>query len=150
MKKRNPQKLHARAAEYMQAAICHETYGRKRATLKAYRKAFYFEKEAAMCLYRKLDKEPTRGILFRSAANLAISCGLFGEAMRMAKFGLAGNPCKRTKDKLRKAAFEARMLAIENQPDYNQVISELLYQDLQKGGTLIRGKKAFFKLFDDD
>lgn len=113
--KRNPRKLHARAAEYMQAAICHETYGRKRAALKAYRKAFYFEKEAAMCLYSKLDKEPTRGILFASAANLAISCGLFSKAAKMAKFGLAGSPCKRTKDKLRKAAFEARMLAIENQ-----------------------------------
>ncbi len=68
----------------------------------------------------------------------------------MAKFGLAGNPDEQTKDELQKAAFEARMLAIESQPDYNQVIGELLYQDLQKGGTLVRGIKAFRKLFEDD
>jgi hypothetical protein len=148
--KRNPQKLHARAAEYMQAAICHEIHGRKRAAIIANRKAFYLEKEAAMCLYSKLDKEPTRGILFRSAANLAIACGLFSKAVKMAKFGLAGNPDEQTKDELQKAEFEARMLAIESQPDYNQVVGELLYQDLQKGGTLVRGKKAFFKLFEDD
>jgi hypothetical protein len=55
----------------------------------------------------------------------------------------------KTKAKI-KAAFEARMLAIENQPDYNQVIGELLDQDLQKGGTLVRGRKAFLKLFEDD
>lgn len=55
----------------------------------------------------------------------------------------------KTKAKI-KAAFEARMLAIENQPDYNQVIGELLDQDLQKGGTLVRGRKAFRKLFEDD
>ena len=38
-------------------------------------KAFEIEKRAAMCLLENKDKEPTRSVLFRSAANLAYGCG---------------------------------------------------------------------------
>ena len=54
-----------------------------------------------------------------------------------------------------KEQFEARMQAIENQPDYEQVMCKLLERDLQEdGGTLIRGGRkglrAFFKLFEEE
>jgi hypothetical protein len=97
---KTPKELHKIAAEYMQNAITQEIYGKKEQAIEQHKLAFQFEKQAAMCLFSKFDKEPTRGILFRSAANLAISCGLFDEAQRMVAAGLAGYPCKNTKEEL--------------------------------------------------
>ena len=55
-------------------------------------KAFSLERRAAMRLLKKTDKEPTRAILFKGAAMLAIRCGFFNYAEEMARYGLAGNP----------------------------------------------------------
>ena len=63
-------------------------------------KAFEIEKRAAMCLLENKDKEPTRSVLFRSAANLAYGCGMFQEAEEMALHGLDGNPPDEIKDEL--------------------------------------------------
>lgn len=48
---------------------------------------------AATLLMERLDCEPTRSILFRSAATLAMRSGEFGCAMELAQIGLEGNPC---------------------------------------------------------
>ena len=45
-----------------------------------------------MCFLRKYDHEPTRSVLFRSAASLAIDCKEYLEAERLIGEGLAGNP----------------------------------------------------------
>lgn len=55
-------------------------------------KAFSLEKQAAMSLLGEKDKEPTRSILFKSAGWLAIRCGHFEGAKKMAKHGLDGTP----------------------------------------------------------
>ena len=55
-------------------------------------KAFLLEQKAAMRLLLKFDSEPTRSILFRSAANLAFICGKFKESNKLIHFALAGNP----------------------------------------------------------
>jgi hypothetical protein len=52
----------------------------------------FTQKEVAMQYLHKKHLEPTRSILFVSAANLAISCGLLAEAQMLAKYGLS---CKR-------------------------------------------------------
>lgn len=53
--------------------------------------AYYKEKEAANRLINE-DVEPSRSILFRSAASLAYDLGLFGEAEKLACLGLIGFP----------------------------------------------------------
>lgn len=56
------------------------------------RQAFETEKEAAEMLVDSHDKEPTRSILFRSAALLALECEEYAEAERLITAGLQGSP----------------------------------------------------------
>ncbi|MDP3115469.1 MAG: hypothetical protein Q8M98_11975 [Candidatus Cloacimonadaceae bacterium] len=68
----------------------------KQLKLQAYEK----EKEAANCLLNDYI-EPSRSILFRSAASLAYDLGLFGEAEKLACMGLIGFPPEWVADELR-------------------------------------------------
>ena len=56
------------------------------------KQAFEKEKEAAWLLFSKTDKEPTRSILFRSAAQLAFNSGQMREAEQLIAAALSGNP----------------------------------------------------------
>ncbi|HPT73079.1 MAG TPA: hypothetical protein PLE74_12455 [Candidatus Cloacimonadota bacterium] len=62
--------------------------------------AFEKEKEAANCLLSD-NVEPSRSILFRSAASLAYDLGLFGEAEKLACIGLIGFPPEWVAEELR-------------------------------------------------
>ena len=57
-----------------------------------FRSAFEKEREAAELLQDRLDLEPTRSVLLRSAASLALDCKDFTEAERLLEKGLAGRP----------------------------------------------------------
>ena len=56
------------------------------------RKAFVAEQEAANSLFGLFGEEPTRSVLYRSAAVLALECHEVRAAERLATAGLAGNP----------------------------------------------------------
>ena len=56
------------------------------------RAAFEKERGAAWELLHKPEAEPTRSILFRSGAQLAIECGEFKEAEKLVAAALFGNP----------------------------------------------------------
>ena len=56
------------------------------------RQSFELERDAAQLLLQSFDVEPTRSVLYRSAATLALECGEYVEARRLAHQGLAGNP----------------------------------------------------------
>ena len=57
-----------------------------------FRAAFEKEREAAELIEDRTDLEPTRSVLFRSAASLAMDCRDFAEAERLLEKGLAGRP----------------------------------------------------------
>ncbi|MBX3081849.1 MAG: hypothetical protein KF716_09470 [Anaerolineae bacterium] len=57
-----------------------------------YRQALALESQAAREMTDRLDVEPTRSVLFRSAASLALLCGEWREAERLIASGLAGTP----------------------------------------------------------
>jgi tetratricopeptide (TPR) repeat protein len=57
-----------------------------------YEQAFALEQQAAELLRADLDAEPSRSILFRSAASLAMQCGEYREAERLIATALSGNP----------------------------------------------------------
>ena len=65
------------------------------------RLAFELEREAAQTLLQRLRVEPTRSVLFRSAATLALECGEMDEARLLAFQGLAGFPPKEIAAELR-------------------------------------------------
>jgi hypothetical protein len=59
---------------------------------KLFRSAFEEERKAAELLEGAYDYEPTRSVLYRSAATLARDCQDFSEAKRLIREGLTGNP----------------------------------------------------------
>ena len=68
---------------------------------KLYIKAFEIEKEVALSLENNIENEPTRSVIFRSAASLANICGLYDDAKKLIILGLSGNPPKDIEHELR-------------------------------------------------
>ena len=73
-----------------------------------YLAAFEYEKAAATLLINDYDQEPTRSILFRSAANLLLNLpypesGHFRQAEKMVAYGLSGNPPEEIAEELRES-----------------------------------------------
>jgi hypothetical protein len=81
--------LHRTAMELAQEADTAPDAARAR---ELFRAAFEKEREAAELLQDRLDLEPTRSVLLRSAASLAVDCHDFPEAERLLEKGLAGKP----------------------------------------------------------
>ena len=72
------------------------------------RQAYELEKQAAAMLADTPQHEPTRAILYRSAALLALDCGELCEAERLIAQGLSGNPPAALAEQLRE--LQAQML----------------------------------------
>lgn len=73
--------------EYHDKAMIHSDKA-----IEEYRKAFEYEQKAAMMLLNEKEMEPTRSILFRSAACLAYKSGYYSFSVKMAQEGLNGMP----------------------------------------------------------
>lgn len=65
------------------------------------REAYELETRAASLASQKVDSEPTRSILYRSAASLALDCGLIREAERLVCEALGGDPPEAIANELR-------------------------------------------------
>ena len=63
--------------------------------------AFEKERAAADLVAGQLELEPTRSVLHRSAATLAVECGKLRDAERLIGRALAGNPPDDIADELR-------------------------------------------------
>jgi hypothetical protein len=68
--------------------------------------AFELEKKAAMSLVEDYTIEPTRSVLFKSAACLAINAELYREAEQMIGFALSGNPVNEIRAELKSLLLE--------------------------------------------
>jgi len=88
-------------------AMLYQRLGNTPMALKHYSNAYKLESEAAYALITEYELEPTRSILFRSAATLALRAGLIPEAGRLACAGLAGNPPDEIATELRDVYDEA-------------------------------------------
>jgi hypothetical protein len=65
------------------------------------RQALEHERRAAELAAPDLSLEPTRSVLHRSAASLALECGDYREAERLIAVALAGSPPETIADELR-------------------------------------------------
>ncbi|MEL6944688.1 MAG: hypothetical protein AAFO82_18685, partial [Bacteroidota bacterium] len=61
-------------------------------SIDLYKKAYHLEEQAALLMITDYSIEPTRSVLFKGAANLAINAEKYQEAERMIRFALLGNP----------------------------------------------------------
>lgn len=64
-------------------------------------RAFELERRAADMLSTQLNAEPTRSVLYRSAASLALSCGEFRKAEQLIATALSGEPPEEIAEELR-------------------------------------------------
>lgn len=85
-------KHHNRAMRFTDRAIDARRQGDAVAAKVLFRKAYWSERRAAEAFADRLDFEPTRSILYRSAAVLAADSGYPEEAERLCRVALAGSP----------------------------------------------------------
>lgn len=84
--------LHQQAMDLAEAAAVARLRGAVEQAAQFTRQAFEQETQAAVLIASALDAEPTRSVLHRSAASLAIECGELQVAERLIATALSGNP----------------------------------------------------------
>ena len=87
-----PKFLHDQAMALYSEALIAQQGGDMGSYLNLCQQALDFERDAALMLKDRYDAEPTRSVLFRSAASLALKCGQHALARQLATQGLSGNP----------------------------------------------------------
>jgi len=84
--------LHQQAMDLAEQAELAKLQGKTAEVAQLLQHAFDKESEAAALLAWDFQAEPTRAVLHRSAAALAIDCGAFQSAERLIITALAGTP----------------------------------------------------------
>lgn len=100
------ERLHQEAMELVDQVVLARQRGDDEAIHALSRAAFAKERAAADWVAGQLDLEPTRSVLHRSAAMLAIECAELREAERLIGRALAGNPPDDIADELRDLLLE--------------------------------------------
>ncbi len=85
------QELHDRAMDAAETAAIARLHSEP-ASRDLFRQAFALERDAANALANAWDFEPSRAILHRSAAALALECGEWRAAEQLIGAALAGDP----------------------------------------------------------
>jgi hypothetical protein len=98
--------LHREAMELVDQAVLALQQGDVEAVIAFSRSAFTKERAAADLVANQLDLEPTRSVLHRSAAILAIECAELREAERLIGRALSGNPPDDIANELRDLLLE--------------------------------------------
>lgn len=78
--------------EYADNAFAAKRQEEPERAAQMFRQAFECERKAAELVAAEDSPEPTRSVLHRSAATLALDCGEYREAERLIARALAGNP----------------------------------------------------------
>ena len=97
----NISEIHNEAMEIAERAFLLNLKGINNGSIELFSKAFELEKKAAMEIEPLIENEPSRSILFSSAASLAINAKLYNEAKQMVNYGLTGHPPIEIEEELR-------------------------------------------------
>src|SRR5687768_8951127 len=95
------QKFHDQAMNLAERAFSARIHGKKTIYKKSLNTAFGLERKAAEIAIEMHCPEPTRSVLLRSAASLALDCMEYREAERLISIALAGNPPLEIAEELR-------------------------------------------------
>jgi tetratricopeptide (TPR) repeat protein len=93
--------LHREAMRLVEEAAEARRQGKAALAGKHLRKAFDQERQAADLIAADIALEPTRSVLHRSAATLALECGALREAERLIAAALSGEPPPEIAEELR-------------------------------------------------
>jgi hypothetical protein len=98
---RHAKRRHHQAMAFCDSAIASRTKGDYEQANALFRRAFNHEREAAELVANETSLEPTRSVLLRSAASLALECGEHREAEKLIAVALAGDPPEEIAEELR-------------------------------------------------
>lgn len=93
--------LHDAAMDFADQAFLARRRGDNNAAKSLTRRAYEYELKAAEYLRDDFNAEPSRSVLYRSAASLAMECGETREAERLISTALVGNPPNEIAEELR-------------------------------------------------
>ena len=93
--------IHQKAMDFCDQAFFAKRQGDLSSATKFSQEAFALETKAAEILKDDLEAEPTRSILYRSAASIAMDCEKFREAEKLIATALIGNPPTEIAEELR-------------------------------------------------
>jgi hypothetical protein len=93
--------LHNRAMNLAELADASKRAGDETRSQELLQEAFELERQAAEQVESNLQAEPTRSVLLRSAASLALNCDRLREAERLIATALSGNPPAQIAEELR-------------------------------------------------
>jgi FHA domain len=110
--------LHQAAMEAYDLAVSAEKAGEGARAAESYRDALELESEAAGRVASRIEFEPTRSVLHRSAAAIALRCQEFLRAEQLIAVALSGNPPDEIAVELRELLDEV------NRPKTASVLSE--------------------------
>jgi len=94
--------LHPAAMDLAQEAFGFQCQGQKVKSIELYRRALEIEVQAAELVPLSIESEPTRSILYLSAASLAYNAQEYEHADRLLERGLSGHPPDEIEAELRK------------------------------------------------
>ena len=126
MKKANI--LHDRAMELADEGFIAKIRGDKKTAVRLFKEALEKEKASAFLVVDDSNFEPTRSVLLRSAASLALECDDLREAERLISKALSGDPpddiAEELRDLLEQVFFgrHLKLRGIELQPDEFQFV----------------------------
>jgi len=103
----NIQELHREAVKLAKQANLENDLGNFEEYNRLLLKAYELEKEAAEFLKEEIKSEPTRSVLYRSAATLALKCEKYSESIDLITQALKGNPFEEIKAELIEILTEA-------------------------------------------
>ncbi|MEI6045009.1 MAG: hypothetical protein WCS37_11710 [Chloroflexota bacterium] len=99
--------LHDKAMDFAELAYSAKRQGNLEAFDNFSLQAFELEVQAANQVFGDISAEPTRSVLYRSAASLAIDCKKYPEAVRLIEIALGGNPPAEIREELRELLEQA-------------------------------------------
>jgi hypothetical protein len=97
----NVSELHNKAMDIAELAMIARLRGESRRVDELNRQAYEFEKQAAEIYGINSSEEPTRSVLYRSAASMALECGELKSAQKLIVAGLSGEPPIEIEDELK-------------------------------------------------
>lgn len=95
------QEIHKKAMDLAEQADLAKLRGNTDQVQEILRQALALESEAAQLVADDLTAEPTRSVLHRSAASLAVECGEIQTAEKLIARALAGTPPSDIEDELK-------------------------------------------------
>jgi hypothetical protein len=145
----NTKETHLQAMNFAQDALVFTIKGDTQKANALYEKAFDLEKQAALSLLDKENVEPTRSILFRSAAALAKKCQKFREAEKMIAFGLSGNPPEEIALELREIYNDIIKKNIPKKKSKNLKSNVVLLVNIPQAGLVVGDVGTILHIFND-